>query len=75
MYGVAILSSSSCQLSYLLRRFVVYHDSNDAGKAVVAVELDEKILLLPPHELRGFGEQAEADQGRDRRLLFYGKLN
>jgi hypothetical protein len=71
MHGVVILPFAPRQVSYLLRRFVVCHDSNDAGGAVVAVELDEQIFLLPPHELRGSGEQAEADQRRDRRLLFY----
>ena len=60
----------SHQVAYLLRRFVVCHDSNDAGGAVMAVKLDKQVLLLAPHELRGGGEQAQADQGRECRLLF-----
>jgi hypothetical protein len=41
----------------------------------VAVELDEQIFLVPPHELRSGGKQAEADQRLDRRLLFYREMS
>jgi len=64
-----------CYVSYLLRGFVVRNDSNDAGGGIVAVELDEQIFLVPPHELRSGGKQAEADQRLDRRLLFYREMS
>lgn len=55
--------------SYLVRALILCHDGDNARGAIVAVHVDQQVLLLSPHELGGRGEQAEADQGFDRRLL------
>ena len=52
-----------------MRGLILCHDGDDARGAIVAVQVDQQVLLLSPHELGGRGEQGEADQGFDRRLL------